>query len=61
MPDEVTHLSAGPPIKCLTGTKGTPAHSLGAAVIKSLLEQTDLGPAQFSRLPRLILGQAYRR
>ena len=56
MTDEVVIVAAGrTPIGSFGGTLAdTPAHSLGAAVIKSLLEQTGLGPAQ---IDEVILGQ----
>ena len=56
MTDEVVIVAAGrTPIGSFCGTLAdTPAHSLGAAVIKSLLEQTGLGPAQ---IDEVILGQ----
>ena len=56
MTDEVVIVAAGrTPIGSFGGTPANiPAHSLGAAVIKSLLEKTGLDPAQ---IDEVILGQ----
>ena len=56
MTDDVVIVAAGrTPVGSFGGTLANiPAHSLGAAVIKSLLEKTGLGPAQ---IDEVILGQ----